>query len=110
HSARCAWRRDVCTCDGGAVEMLERLSSLFSKQSSQPAKKHEWSIADDMPIRSRYARETGAACIYITREEYRDLLMCAETFWNIPPLDKLISDYSRKHWGGLFVFCWDGIP
>lgn len=58
--------------------MLDAIIGLF-RPKPEPAKKREWSIRDDMRIRAQYARETGSNVIYVTQEEYFDILSLDDT-------------------------------
>ena len=83
--------------------MLDALIGLF-RPKTEPAKKHEWSIADDLHIRARYAREIGAHEIYVTTDEYMDALSADELY--VVPYHAFhqLSDPKAPH------LYWDGMP
>lgn len=58
--------------------MLDAIIGLF-RPKPEPAKKREWSIRDDMRVRAKYAFEVGSNALYVTPEEYQEILTLDET-------------------------------
>ena len=87
--------------------MLEPLIRTFHRlfyPEPDLAKKHEWSIADDMRIRARYSRETGADTIYISPDEFHDVLCCTDLSCY------RYSDYASLNDPKAPYMFWEGIP